>query len=66
VQILLNFSERALTKLDKIVVKASVKNRVAAIRNAIRLYEWYLDEISKGSKIILKRDDKYTEIDIVL
>lgn len=65
-QVLLDFSERALAKLDKIVIKSGLKSRAHTIRNAIRLYEWYLDEMSKGSKIILKRDDKYTEVDIVL
>jgi metal-responsive CopG/Arc/MetJ family transcriptional regulator len=65
-QILLDFSERAVGKLDEIVIKAGVKNRAIAIRNAIKLYKWYLEELSKGSKIVLKRDDTYTEIDIIL
>ena len=63
--VVLAFSQAALSKLDAIVNKAGVKSRADAIRNALRLYEWWLGEQASGSKLIIDRDGKYSEVELV-
>lgn len=59
----LDFSEKAYKTLTELKEKADVKTNAEVVRNALRLYEWFLDQ--KGAKIHIVRDDSVKEVELV-
>lgn len=46
-----DFTIEALRRLDQIKEKSGATSRAEAIRNALRLYEWFIDETGPNSTI---------------
>ena len=65
-QLQLNFSPEAYERLQEIFDKAGVKSIAEVIRNALRLYEWFLEQKQKGAKIQIVEDKLIREIEILL
>ena len=55
-----------LARLERVIEKAEVPTRTAAIMNALLLYEWFLDEKIEGNKIQLVTADGETKDVVVL
>lgn len=46
-----DFTHEALGRLDEIKKKTGARTRAEAIRNALRLYEWFVEETGPESTI---------------
>lgn len=58
-----DFSPEALQRLDEIKEKMEATTRAEVVRNALRLYEWLVNEIDPGSTIkVVDKNDKTTAI----
>lgn len=55
-----DFSPEALQRLDEIKQKTGATTRAETVRNALRLYEWLVNEVDPDSTI--KVFDKRNEI----
>lgn len=64
VNISLYFSRRAADRLESIKDRAKEKNRAETIRNAIRLYDWWLEQQELGNKIVVTNGDEWKEVEI--
>ena len=63
----LDFSPEAYSKLQEIRVKSGAKTNAEVVRNALRLYEWYLEQKANDFKIQLFRegDNVLKEVEIL-
>ncbi len=61
-----DFGFEATKRLEEIAEKAG-ESRTNTVRNALRLYDWYLDQREQGYKLQLARPkDKYVrEVDLL-
>jgi len=55
-----DFSPEALQRLDSMKEKTGAATRAETVRNALRLYEWFIDEVDPESTI--KIFDKNNEL----
>ena len=46
-----DFSSEALQRLDNIKQKTGAATRAETVRNALRLYEWFVNEVGPDSTI---------------
>lgn len=60
-----DFSEDAYQRLIDIKKRAKVSTSAQAVRNAMRLYEWYLIQLHKGAKLQLAQDGVVKEIELL-
>lgn len=58
-----DFSPEALQRLDEIKLKIGAATRAETVRNALRLYEWFVNETEPESTIkILDKNNQVTSI----
>lgn len=58
-----DFTHEALERLDEIKRKTGAKTRAETIRNALRLYEWFVEETGPESTIkVLDENDEVTSV----
>ena len=62
----LDFTPEAFTRLQEIKTMADVKTNAEVVRNAIRLYEWFLRQKQDHYKFQLVKDKKVKEVELVL
>jgi metal-responsive CopG/Arc/MetJ family transcriptional regulator len=60
-----DLTAEALQRLDEIKEKAKAGTRAEAVRNALRLYAWYLSKKSEGYQLLLRKDSDLKEIEII-
>lgn len=61
----LDFTPEALERLREVKELAGAKTNAEVVRNAIRLYEWFLRQQQENYKLQLVRDDKVKEVEIM-
>ena len=58
-----DFSLEALKRLDEIKEKTGASTRAETVRNALRLYEWFVNETSPESTIkVLDENNEITSV----
>lgn len=62
----LDFSPEAMERLQEIKKLADVKTNAEVVRNAIRLYDWYLRQKKENYKLLLVKDDRAKEVEVIL
>lgn len=62
----LDFTPEALERLREIKEMAEAKTNAEVVRNALRLYEWFLRQKRDNYKLQLVKDDRVKEVEIVL
>jgi hypothetical protein len=62
----LDFTPEALERLREIKEMAEAKTNAEVVRNALRLYEWFLKQRRDNYKLQLVKDNKVKEVEIVL
>ena len=61
------FSADAYDRLKKMLKKSDSRTFAELVRNALRLYEWYLEQQDQGIELALVKDDKIIkQVKIVL
>lgn len=65
VSMMLSFSPAAMEKVYEMCARTKL-DRNNVVRNALRLYEWYLDQMAEGWKIHLVKDDVVKEVKLKL
>jgi len=62
----LDFTPEAFERLWEIKEMAEAKTNAEVVRNALRLYEWFLKQRRENYKFQLVKDNKVKEVEIVL
>jgi len=62
----LDFTPEALERLREIKEMAEAKTNAEVVRNALRLYEWFLKQKRDNYTLQLVKDNKVKEVEIVL
>ena len=62
----LDFTPEALERLREIKEMAEAKTNAEVVRNALRLYEWFLKQRRENYTFQLVKDNKVKEVEIVL
>jgi len=58
-----DFSPEALQRLDEIKDKSGAASRAETVRNALRLYEWFMNETGPESTIkVLDKNNEVTSV----
>lgn len=63
-RVYIDFTEQAFRRLSKIKLLAEATSNSELLRNAIRLYEWYLERRKEGYKICLMKNDVVKEVEL--
>jgi hypothetical protein len=61
----LDFTEEAYNRLNAIREMSGAKTNAEVVRNALRLYEWFLEQIRAGYTIQIVKDDKVREVELL-
>lgn len=61
----LDFSPQAYQKLLHIREIADARSNAEVVRNALRIYEWFLDQKRANHKLQLVTDDSVKEIELL-
>lgn len=64
-RIQLDFSENAFEKLEELREMAACDSVAETVRNALRLYSWFLDQRAKGWRLQLSRENVIREVELL-
>ena len=56
------FSDKAIEKLDELVQRCEESTRAAVMRNAIKFYNYIIDQVDNGYQIQLAKNGETTTI----
>ena len=62
----LDFSPEAFTRLNNVREKAQVRTNAEAVRNALRVYDWFLDQKAKNATFQVLEGDSVRQVEILL
>jgi hypothetical protein len=62
----LDFSPEAYSRLLELRRKSEARTNAEVVRNALRLYDWFLEQRNNNFRIQLVKDDLLKEVEIVL
>jgi hypothetical protein len=62
----LDFSPEAFERLKVIRANADAKTNAEVIRNALRVYEWFLKQRHEDYRLQLVKDDIVKEVELIL
>lgn len=62
-RIQLDFSPRAIAKLDAMRERSNVKSNPELFRRALPLLAWYLEQVESGAKIQVVKDGVVKEVE---
>lgn len=62
----LDFSPEAYSRLLEVRRKSDARTNAEVVRNALRLYEWFLEQKQNKYRLQLVKDDTLKEVEIVL
>ncbi len=55
----------ALEKLEELKKKAGATTRADLVRNALRLYEWFLSQKSDGNEILVRKGEELVSVEFI-
>lgn len=61
----LDFTEEAHAKLQELQQRAGTQTNAETVRNALRLYDWFLLQKEKGRQIQAAEKERVIEIELV-
>jgi hypothetical protein len=61
-----DFSQDAYKRLQEIKAISGEKTNVDVIRNALRLYGWYLEKKSENYQLLLAKDEQVKQVELIL
>ena len=64
-RVVLDFSPDAYGRLLEIQKKAEAPTNDVVVRDALRLYEWYLQQRSEGYQLQLAKGDEVKAVEII-
>ncbi|MGA7219089.1 MAG: hypothetical protein WBX38_12270 [Candidatus Sulfotelmatobacter sp.] len=62
----LEFTPEAMERLRQIKELANATTNAEVVRNALRVYEWFLKQKAEDYKFQLTKDDQVKEVELVL
>ncbi len=62
----LEFTPEAMQRLRQIKALANASTNAEVVKNALRVYEWFLNQRNQNYKLQLVKDDQVKEVEIVL
>jgi len=62
----LEFTPEAIERLRQIKALANASTNAEVVKNALRVYEWFLNQRNNHYKLQLVKDDQVKEVEIVL
>lgn len=61
----LDFSPEAFGQLTQLRDKAEAKTNAEVVRNALRLYGWFLEQKKNNYRIQIAKDDTVKEVELI-
>lgn len=61
----IDFSADAFARLDEVRMLAEAKTNAEVIRNAIRVFEWFLKQQKAGFRIHLVKDGQAKDVELL-
>jgi hypothetical protein len=61
----LDFSPEAFGQLQQLRATADVKTNAEVVRNALRLYGWFLEQKKNNYRIQIAKDDSVKEVELI-
>jgi hypothetical protein len=65
-RIQLDFSPEAYKRLLELRTRSEARTNAEVVRNALRLYYWFLEQKENGYTFVLKNGDTVKEVEIML
>jgi hypothetical protein len=62
----IDFTPEAFQHLSVMKDKAGVKSTAEVARNALRLYDWYLEKQQEGYQILIAKGDSVKQVELLL
>jgi len=62
----IDFTPAAYEHLNRMKEKANVKSTTDVARNALRLYDWYLEKQAEGYQLLLAKGDDVRQVELLL
>jgi hypothetical protein len=62
----IDFTHEAYQHLNRMKEKANVKSTTEVARNALRLYDWYLEKQAEGFKLLLAKGNDVKQVELLL
>lgn len=59
-----DFPERELEEFDALKIEARVTTRAELLRNALRLYKWFVEKRTAGYEVVLRKGNDETVVEI--
>ena len=59
----LDFSPEAFEKIEALKNKADVRSNGELVRNSLRLYEWFIEQLRNNHKILVAKEDGVKEVE---
>ena len=61
----LDFSAEAYERLTQIRSKSETRTNAEAVRNALRLYDWFLDLRRRDAKLLISEEGTVKEVEVL-
>ena len=61
----LEFTPQALRRLEEIRRKVDARSNAEVVRSALRLYEWFIDQMRDDAKILVAKGDEMREVELL-
>jgi hypothetical protein len=62
----IDFTPEAFQHLNVMKDKAGVRSTAEVARNALRLYDWYLEKQQEGYQILIAKGDSVKQVELLL
>ncbi len=59
----LDFSPEAFEKIEALRNKADIRSNSELVRNSLRLYEWFIEQLNNNHKILVSKEDGVKEVE---
>jgi len=62
-----DFSANMMERLDRLKQSVDASSYAEVVRDAIRVYEWFLEQRKDGNRfLLLKKDGRLKEVELIL
>lgn len=61
----IDFSPTAYARLDAIRIRSEAQSNAETVRNALRLYDWFLRQVDEGYEVRLVKGDEERAVELL-
>lgn len=61
----IDFTDEDMNRLGELAKLEGLKSKAELLRNAIRLFEWYVEQKQKGYSIALRKGGRFRQVEVL-